>query len=250
MVVQGEDARTGGRKLPDKLTPISTEEMLRAVYSVWLYRLRGSPPSIVALEIIVAQWALETGWGRFCHCFNIGNAKAKPNGPRDWTFFKCCEELPASTARSEAQRDQRVVIRREYVLGGRAMASVLVFPEHPWCCFHAFESFEAGVTDHLELLHRRFPEAFAAAHDGDSTAFARELKRRWYYTASVESYTKTLVGCVPRVRKAAEAIDWAQLPLLTEAQKARVDGVTALSAQLTDDDWHDMRAERDAEVAW
>lgn len=236
------------RQLTNILTKITTVEMLEGVYRVWLYRLRASPPSLDTLCILVAHWALETGWGKSCRCYNIGNAKAKPGGPHNWTYFPCGEELPAATAKAEAQRDKRVVIRREYVLSGRAMVSVKVFPEHPWCCFRAFETLEEGLADHLELLHRRFPEALDAAQRGSSVEFSRELKRRGYYTASVERYTNTLVNCVAPVRRTAEAIDWAQLPLLTEAQKARVDGVTALSAQLSDDDWHDMRAERDAAV--
>ena len=218
------------------------------VHAVWLHRLRASPPPLHAVEIVAAQWAIETGWGQKCHCYNVGNAKGRVGGVYDWTFFKCGEELARATARAEARRDGRVVIQREYVLGGRDYASVVVLPEHPWCCFRAFESLVDGVADHLQLLHRRFGDAFTAAVAGDARAFCSCLKRAGYYTASVEQYTRGLTGCLPRVREAASRIDWAECPCLTEGQIRRVEGILALSGELGEDEWAEMVGERDRAV--
>lgn len=233
-------------RLPDALTPVPVDELLAVYHAVWLNVLRGTPPPVAALEIITAQWAIETGWGKSCHCWNLGNAKAKVGGAYDWTFFTCGEELPEKTARAEAARDQRVTIVRQYTTGGRAMASVRIVPEHPWCCFRAFPSLTEGATDHLVLLHRRFPDAFDAAQRGDATGFASALKRAGYYTASVESYTKGLLGCLPRVHDMATRINWDECPRLSDWQVERVEGILALSASLTDADWTDMRRDRDA----
>lgn len=201
-----------------------------------------------AIEILAAHWAIETWWGKACHCWNLGNAKGRAGGVRDWTYFTCGEELSRGTA-VRAASDPRVTIVREYVSGGRARASVRIVPEHPWCCFRAFENLTAGATDHLELLHRRFAAAFEAALDGEPRAFSVELKRAGYYTADVEQYTKGVLGCLPRVKLAAAQVDWDECPLLTEGQIEQVEGIMALSAELDDDDWKAMRAERDALVA-
>lgn len=230
-------------------TPVDVEELLQAYYGVWLHRLRGSAPSMRALEIITAQWAIETGWGRYCRCWNLGNAKTRACGAYDWTYFPCGEELPLAVAQKEAQRDPRVTVVRRYTLGGKAMGGVHIEPEHPWCCFRAFGSLTEGAADHLTLLHRGFPAAFAAALNGEPRAFASELKRAGYYTASVQQYTNGILGCLGRVEVAADQIDWDLCPVLTEGQKVRVDGIIALTAELDDDDRAAMRDERDRDVA-
>lgn len=235
------------RQLPDAVTPVGLPELLVAYHGVWLHRLRGSPPPLVAIQILAAQWAIETWWGKACHCYNLGNAKCKPGGAYDWTFFKCGEELLASVAK-RAAADSRVTIVREYVLGGRAFASVNIVPEHPWACFRAFCSLYEGAVDHLELLHRRFGDAFDAAQAGDPREFCACLKRRGYYTAPVDQYTKGVVGCLPRIRLASEQIEWDELPALTDWQVAQVEGIVALGAELDADAWAAMRAERDAAV--
>ena len=235
-----------GQRLPDALTPITLEELLPAYWSVWLYRLRGSTPPIWAIEIFAAQWAIETWWGKSCHCWNLGNAKAIIGGVYDWTFFECGEELPQKLARSEAVKDPtHIKIRSEYVLGGKALSSVKVYPDHPWSCFRAFESLVSGAADHLELLHRRFPNAFAAAREGNAFEFSVALKRAGYYTASVEQYTKGILGCLPRVKAASKNVDWDACPQFTPWQIGQVEGIIALSAGLTDEDWDLLREERD-----
>ncbi len=237
------------KQVPDRLTPIPLDEFLVAAWGVWLHRLSGSPPPIHAIEIIAAHWALETGWGKSCHCWNVGNRKAVAGGVIDWTFFACGEELPKAAAEAAAKSDNRVIIKREYVSGGRAFASVKVFPDHPWCCFGAFDTLDEGIADHLELLYRRFPMAFTAAMHGDPRAFAVELKRARYYTADVDQYTRTLLGCMPRVKDTTAKINWAECPVLGPAEAERVDGIIALSAQTTEDLWGEMHAERDRMIS-
>ena len=237
-----------GKELEDKLTTVTLEELLPTYYKVWLYKLRGSPPPIPAIEIFAAQWAIETWWGKSCHCWNLGNAKATVGGSYDFTFFKCGEELSATTAKNAAKSSPLVTIKREYVSGGRAMASVMITPKHPWCCFRAFEELVDGAADHLELLHRRFPDAFTSALQGDARAFSTSLKRAGYYTAPVDQYTKGILGCLPRVQAASKKIDWDSLPKMNDWEVKRVEGLISITASLAEEDWAAMIRERDLAV--
>ena len=248
MVVGGEDAVNGGNCLPDLVTPVDAAELGACFYRVWLEDLRGSAPNREAIIILLAHWAVETGRGSKCHRFNVGNAKASVGGPYDYTFFACGEELSLATAEREAAKDPRVVILRKYVYGGRSLASCHIMPKHPWSCFRAFDDLLSGAADHLSLIHRRYPDAFLAALANHPQGYAVELKRRGYYTASVEQYSAALVGSVPWAKKQLDRSDWSSLPGLSSWEIERVNGVVALSAQLTEDDWQAMRRERDEAV--
>lgn len=170
------------RELPDTKTPVFVPDLASVLWHAWT-ALVGSPPVHAAIELLVAWWGLETGWGRSCHCFNLGNAKGVVGGSRCWTFFACNE-----------------------LINGKW---VWFYPKNPGCCFRAFETLEAGAVDWLALIHDRFPEAFAALSTGDPTTLAHAARLRGYYTAPEADYTNILVGCLPHVR--SFGIDWAAL---------------------------------------
>lgn len=166
------------RQLPDRLTRVTIHELVPALWNA--YRaVTGDTPTRRAIELLAAWWGLETGWGKACHCWNLGNAKSRPGDGRSWTFFRCNE-----------------------IIGGKV---VWFEPPNPGCRFRAFDALEEGAVDWVALVHDRFPEAFRALSVG-AAEVAHAAKRRRYYTADEAQYTKTLVGCVPVVRRAQ--IDW------------------------------------------
>ena len=169
------------RELPDTITPIKLAELIPALWHA--YRaVTGKTPTRQEISLLAAWWGLETGWGKSCHCFNLGNAKSRDGDGRCWCFFRCNE-----------------------IINGRV---VWFDPPNPGCRFRAFESIEDGAADWVALIHSQFPEAAAALKEGPDQV-ARAAKRRGYYTADEAQYTRTLVGCLPIVQRAA--IDWVEL---------------------------------------
>ena len=155
------------RELPDRLTPCAVADVGLALYVAWR-ELFGEEPGRGSLLVLLAQWALETGRGKACHCYNLGNAKSVDGDGYDYTFFRCNE-----------------------VIGGRV---VWFDPPHPACRFRAFETLEAGAADYLALLHRRFASAWPAVLAGDPADFAHRLKAARYYTANEAAYAAGLTS--------------------------------------------------------
>lgn len=171
--------------------------------------LVGRPASRPLLDVLTAQVAHETGRGQSMYNYNFGGIKgAGTHG---------------ETARC----------RTREILGGTEKVVV--------DGFRSYRTAEEGAVDYLAFLQRRYGSALRAAESGDVTGYAAELKRKGYYTASVESYTaalRALVGddrpaCAPAVGASTGDGDvgdrtalgeLARLPLSfpTEATVARV----------------------------
>ncbi len=231
-------------EFPDQLTPVALEQILPAFYRAWLH-LRGAAPPRSAVELMTAQWAGEVAWGEKCHDYNVGNAKAVSGGAYDWTFFTCGEELTLAYAEQLCAGSPLVQVVGQYTMNGRAMASVRISPKHSGCCFRAFSDLLAGVTDHVSLLERRFPAAFEALWSGSPAAYAHALKLGGYYTAMEAKYSALLVGCMPRVKAAADQVDWNSLPVLNDYEAGNV---MAVAAMADEDLQAAMIRERDADI--
>lgn len=202
-------------RLPDQRTPVGTVELARAYRAAWL---EPEPPSASTLALLLAQWALETGWGRACHHFNLGNAKATPDWPGDVCFFPCNEVLSAAGAAGAIERagtrtdeddgpDAEVT---EWLPGGRAV--VWFYPDNPACCFRAFATLQEGAADHLQLLRRRFAAAWPALLRGDAATFCQQLKAQRYYTADLVSYQSAVVSLQRQLVRQLEGVDLDEPP--------------------------------------
>lgn len=170
--------------LPDRLTPIATSDLYRALAGAWL-DLVGSAPSRASLLVLLAQWAEETGRGKYCHAYNLGNIKHVSGDGHDYVQFRCNE-----------------------IIGGK---EVWIDPPNPGCSFRAYATLEDGARDYLALLRHRFAVAWPAVLAGDPAAFAHELKVSGYYTADEAIYTRALSALYAELAKAIpteqEAID-------------------------------------------
>ena len=170
------------QELQDKLTPCTAQEMLDALYVAWVRYFGAPPDNTDALRILLAQWALETGWGKACHNWNIGNVKAAAGGVYNWQYFRCNE-----------------------VLNGKI---VWFDPPNPGCCFRAFSTIEDGVLDHLRLLvqHKTFSLAWPAVITGDPVRYAHVLKMAGYYTADEATYAHNVASLFRTFQKLVPSV--------------------------------------------
>lgn len=147
-------------EVPLQRTVLSPAQARSALADAWT-QLHGSPPKEGTLDILLAQWAHETGGGASMYNYNFGGIKgAGPSG------------LTASARTREGYGASERVIR-----------------DH----FRAYSSAQEGARDYLSLLSRRFPDAVTQAGAGDPAAFVDALHRGGYFTGSKEAYTASIV---------------------------------------------------------
>ncbi len=203
------------KRLPPTLTPASTGDIVRALRKAWPLELKYDPPKPECIAVLTAQWALETGWGRSCVAWNLGNVKSRQGDGSDFTYFKCWEVLDSKTAHAlVAQAPPRtgdgapsVLIDKELPDG---KARVTIFPDHEGCRFRAFASLEEGARAYLQKLHTRFGKAWNYVDAGDPSGFAAALKSLGYFTAPLdgpEGYRPALVRIFNQVVKQAATED-------------------------------------------
>jgi hypothetical protein len=186
------------------ITPHTTNEMGLAFLRVVRTLKRQS------LRLLLAHWAGETGWGKGMHNENPGNKKSSGKAG-DWTFFGCDENL--TLARAEKLKagalGNLVSIRKTWVdSGGVQWANVWFDAPHPYSRFESFDSLDAGVSDYVSMMKRRFPKSWQVVLAGGTPeAFSSTLRSEGYYTASVTAYTRLMKGVLAMVdSRGAEAL--------------------------------------------
>lgn len=167
--------------------------MVEAMTSAWRRVVGGEPPAN-AVRLLVAHWALETGWGRSMVCFNVGNAKAmRTDASYDYCYFTTWEVLTVRDAEAYVRAHPTTARITKYTSNERH-AHVEVRPEDPACRFRAYASLEDGCVEHLQMLRGIFARSWSALCSGDPAAFSRALKAQKYYTADEGEYTKLVVA--------------------------------------------------------
>ena len=167
-----------GKIIEDKITKITEEEACYYLREVW-NKMYNEYPSKDSLALLWAQWALESGRGFFCHCYNWGNIKKVhlPDDGHDWCMFRCNE-----------------------ILNGKAE---WFDPPHPQTHFRAYPSPLEGAFDYVNFLanRKRYKPAWEEVKKGDPIAFSHQLKVCGYYTASESLYTKGIVRLTNEFKK-------------------------------------------------
>ena len=193
-----------GVEKPAKRTPVTPEQVFLALGTAWQL-LTGSPPDRKVLHILHAQSALETGHWKSVMNYNLGGAKK--HGDCDWTFFTTTERLPHKAADqliSSAKPGEVTVLKQD-----DKFKTVKVSGKQSMNCFASWDDLDTAAKDHLALLFRRFPTAVEAAKKGDATGYVRELKKRGYFTASEEEYSKIVNSIARRYTRELQSV---QLP--------------------------------------
>lgn len=209
------------KRLEDVKTPVGTEPLFVALWRAWVNMLEEMPTRDGVL-LLVAHWALETGWGKSMHCYNLGNIKSREGDGRDFCFFACGEEVSLAQAEKWVKEAPGLVeIKRRYADGnGSARASVWVKPDHPACRFRAYETLDEGAVDYLLLLRRRFSKAWPFVLAGDPVGFVHAIKQQGYFTASEATYAASVRTIFSGLR-AKLHVDTESLPVLSEAEARR-----------------------------
>ena len=159
-------------KLVDTIqTNFSQKELIKTLIETW-FNIYNKLPDKENIAIIFSQWSLETGQGKFCWNYNIGNVKA---------FDRANEVIEYCSLKGVW----------EIVNGKRIELSV----NDPGSWFRSFATLKKGVDFHLDfLMNKRYKNAWGAIVDGDPVDFSRKLRVQGYYTAPEAHYTKALVG--------------------------------------------------------
>jgi peptidoglycan hydrolase-like protein with peptidoglycan-binding domain len=158
--------------------------------------------SNAAIVTLTGHVAHETGM-RLCYNWNLGNIKSVPNDGRDYTFFRCGENMPVDVAKAENAKFPALVhlIGEPYTRDGKVLQEVRVFPEHSWSRFRAYASLDEGVRDFIKVLQlKRYAKVWPALEEGDIALVSDELGKAGYFTAGPESYRAALRREVARVR--------------------------------------------------
>ena len=181
-------------ELEARKTPVDRKEMFQALAVGWSSLFKETPKKESVL-LLLAHWALETGWGRSMWCYNLGNVKAGRSWKGRYCYFKCNEVLSHEAAGRYARGDpDRTKITR---IRSDGKSIIWFYPKHACCKFRAFDTLEEGAVDHLTLLknHKNFSKAWGAVVAGDPELFCIKLRRAGYFTADLDRYTRAVTRC-------------------------------------------------------
>ncbi len=145
-------------------TPMEPADAARHLAVAW-EAVIGEPANARTVSVLWAQWALETGRGRWMMDYNFAGLKGRgPSGGSAmwWTW----EETDDGPKR----------------IRGR---------------FRAYASPDEGAKDYVDMLKRRYPECIEAARRGDTPTFILTLERRGYFTEKPKAYGRA-VGSLAR----------------------------------------------------
>ncbi len=152
---------------------------------------------------LAAQFMAETGGGRYCFNWNLGNVKAGLDEPHMYLRHVWEVDTPegATSAVARSGGLAHVATHEEIAQHGWACPpgkAIVVFePPHSACRFKAYGSLEEGIQ-HWVAYHQRVAGRDAAYLDfldaGDTVAVAHALKRAHAYTAAESDYARLLAA--------------------------------------------------------
>lgn len=161
---------------PATRTPLTAGQARVALGAAWRTHT-GEDASRETVALLVAQWALETGWGKAMFNNNFAGIKAKEVEPH--TYYTTTEEL----APESVPHDPRIKVLKTI---SPKLVRVRVSPEHEWCRFRHYDDAGEGAVGYVEKLHQRFPRAIPALLAGDASRYATALKMARYFTAPLD----------------------------------------------------------------
>jgi hypothetical protein len=207
--------------IPDRLTPISEEDAIRAFADGWSVALRADP-SPRQLAIIVAHVILENAAGfTALHWWNFGNVKASAKYPGNYCTYRCNEVIAGQVRWFD--------------------------PPHPATWFRAYGSAAEGAEAHVRFLaedsdgdgKNYYAPAWARLLAGDADGFVRTLSRLGYFTGPVDAYARAVMSIAARIEPACARILSEQHPAMTDEDRAHINQQVAI--------WQDAQAREMAE---
>jgi hypothetical protein len=186
---------------PNEVVTKNTVPTIRQVVSL----LATSWPALGdnGARTLTAQFGHETGWGRFCFNWNLGNVKSTADNPH--MYLRNVWELD-SQARADGQVSAsgglgHIATADEIKAHGWATQPgrvILVFqPPHPQCRFRAYASLADGATKWLgnhQGIFRHNPNYLNLLNAGDVPGVAHALKLAGYYTGPETAYAHNMIA--------------------------------------------------------
>ena len=224
-------------ELVDKETPVTNQELIEALWYAWLH-VFGSVPKKEAIWILMSQWALETGWGKYMHNYNLGNAKSRDGDGYDYSFYECGEIFTTKYSEQLQKTSPQTAKIKCYRANGTCI--IYFYPKHPCSRFRAFNTLLEGAIDHITLVFKRFNQSWPALMIGDPDVYATALKSQGYFTADLHTpdhkgYADTLCSLFHTVSNIK--FDYDNLSNINDNDKERLSGLVALSMQQSIDEY-------------
>jgi hypothetical protein len=189
-----------GKKYTDSPNEFVTTRTTPSVAAV-VMMLQAAWPELTnnGARTLTAQFMAETGGGKYCFNWNLGNVKAGANEPHMYlaNVWECDSQDGANAQIARSGGLARIATSDEIrVHGWKCPRVVVVFsPPHPQCRFRAYASLADGAQrwlGHHRRIASRNPNFLAALNVGDVAAVAHALKMARYYTAAEVDYARAM----------------------------------------------------------
>jgi hypothetical protein len=226
-----------------------------------LLRLTNGTPSHKAVAVLLGQYALETGNGKSCYNWNLGNIKAGTEYDGLYTCIRLNERL------KQADGSYAYVWfspEGEERPKGNVIKSYDVPPGHPQTRMRAHETLADGVRAKLEFLSKpHWRPALEVALTGDAAAYVTKVRALGYFTAELGPYQRAVVSLAAKWLPVVQGATSAPQPVEEDAQtcndmaecmrvelpdwlRARVNVHVALGPSL-DDYWAERKLPHDSD---
>jgi peptidoglycan hydrolase-like protein with peptidoglycan-binding domain len=201
---------TGGRKYtssPNEVATQTTTPTARQV--VDMLRENWSALTENGARTLTAQFMAETGGGKYCFNWNLGNVKAGANEPHMYlrNVWECASPGTADALVAKGGGLARIASAEEMKRRGwKCPAATVVFdPPHPQCRFRAYASLRDGAQrwlgHHLRIAGKDSGYV-TALNNGNIPTVAHALKVARYYTASESDYARGMMRTKTQVDRA------------------------------------------------
>jgi hypothetical protein len=206
------NAPAGGRKYTNNPNEVVTQrttpaprEVVNMLLAAW-ERLTNN-----GARTLTAQFMAETGGGRYCFNWNLGNVKSGSNEPHMYLRGVWEVDSPDGAQAQVARANglAHVATADEIKKHGWALPAgkaIAVFdPPHSQCRFRAYDSLQDGSQrwlGHHKAIALRDSNFVTALNAGDIAAVAHALKQTGYYTAGEADYTRAMTRTKAEVDRA------------------------------------------------
>jgi flagellum-specific peptidoglycan hydrolase FlgJ len=152
---------------------MTQQDGARYLTAAW-ERETGEVATVEVISVLWAQWALETGRGRWMVDYNYAGLKGRaPDG--GWSNWWTWEETEKGPRRVRAK-------------------------------FRNYASPDEGACDYVEMLLRKYPRAAAAARRGEAANFILELDKGGFFTELPKHYLGSVISLAREFRREQRAL--------------------------------------------
>ena len=159
---------------------------------------------------LAAQFMQETGSGKFCFNWNLGNIKAGPNELHMYlrgvwevdSPARAQDQVTKAAGLAHMATPEEIKAHGWTCPAGQAIA---VFdPPHPQSRFRAYTSLQDGAqrwVAHHKSTAQKHPEFVTQLNNGDCAAAAKTLKSVGYYSGSESDYARNMTSMKAQIDK-------------------------------------------------